>query len=185
MKKNLRDVLTEIGMENDSISIMVDVSSLEEIKYYYSLFGWKLKDQKRDKVFHRTYHLEFKRSHFIEDKDKLQKYEVEFESNVKDLNRLKVRKNLKSSSMASGGYLLGFAFLIAGILFLTMYSQVLSIYWSIMLIVLGSLFIISITPFFLVTRSKENKCFDEEFARLSNERSRIFDKTLKLRGVKE
>ena len=43
--KNLKEALKEIGMENDTISLMVDVSSLEEVKYYYSVFGWKISSE--------------------------------------------------------------------------------------------------------------------------------------------
>lgn len=46
MDKNLKEALKEIGMENDTISLMVDVSSLEEVKYYYSVFGWKISSEK-------------------------------------------------------------------------------------------------------------------------------------------
>lgn len=60
MEKNLKEALKEIGMENDTISLMVDVSSLEEVKYYYSVFGWKISSEKRDAIFHRTYHIVLK-----------------------------------------------------------------------------------------------------------------------------
>lgn len=185
MENDLREVLEKIGMEDDVISIMVDVISLDEIKFYYSLFGWELKSQKRDKVFHKTYHLEFKRDHFIKNKDKLQKYEVEFESNVKELNRLKLRRHRKSAIFSITGFLIGMILAIFGVLNITTWSQYVPLYVSIIMLVLAAIVFTVVTIFYVKILKKENIAFDSEFSRLSNERSRIFDKTMKLRGDQE
>lgn len=185
METDLREVLERIGMEDDVISMMVDVLSLDEIKFYYSLFGWELKSQKKDKVFHKTYHLEFKRDHFIKNKDKLQRFEVEFESNVKELNRLKFRRHSKSAIFSTTGFLIGMILAIFGVLNITIWSQYVPLYVSIIMIVLAAMIFPVVTIFYIRILKKENKFFDGEFSRLSNERSRILDKTMKLRGDQE
>ena len=115
MEKNLKEALKEIGMENDTISLMVDVSSLEEVKYYYSVFGWKISSEKRDAIFHRTYHIVFERDHFIDNKEELQLLEVEFESNVKKLNKAKVKKHQWTKIFALSFSLLFFVCLVLGL----------------------------------------------------------------------
>lgn len=117
MEKNLKEALKEIGMENDTISLMVDVSSLEEVKYYYSVFGWKISSEKRDAIFHRTYHIVFERDHFIDNKEELQLLEVEFESNVKKLNKAKVKKHQWTKIFALSFSLLFIVCLVLGLCF--------------------------------------------------------------------
>ena len=142
MEKNLKEALKEIGIENDTISLMVDVSSLEEVKYYYSVFGWKISSEKRDAIFHRTYHIVFERDHFIDNKEELQLLEVEFESNVKKLNKAKVKKHRWTKIFALCFSLLFFVCLVLGLCFYFGYPEGIALYASILLLSLSGVFFI-------------------------------------------
>lgn len=181
MEKNLKESLKEIGMENDTISLMVDVSSLEEVKYYYSVFGWKISSEKRDAIFHRTYHIVFERDHFIDNKEELQLLEVEFESNVKKLNKAKVKKHRWTKIFALSFSLLFFVCLVLGLCFYFGYPEGIPLYASILLLSFSGLFFILCPCFCIPTFKMENKKFNTEFKSLVKERKRIIEDTRKVR----
>lgn len=181
MRKDLKTALAEIGLENDTISLMVDSYCLQEIKSYYQEFGWIVKEEKQDKYFHKAYHLVFIRNHFIPNKEKLQLLEVKFESNVHELNKLKFYEHSKSTITGLiNGFIGLIAFVIGLLAFFDIFGEV-NIAFPICLVILGSL-IMLINPLMCTKIYKdETKLFDEEFIRLTTQRKNIIEETRKAR----
>ncbi len=65
--------------DSDFISIKGKKQAAEHIIGCYGKFGWKLVEQKDDKIYGDVTHMTFMRPHFIKNKDELQLLQVRLE----------------------------------------------------------------------------------------------------------
>lgn len=172
MENELRKALEEVGLEKDSIELFVNKASLSDAKYYYSQFGWVVKEEKVEGFTGNLYSLKLERDHFIPDKDRLQKLEVAFEMNVKDLNKAKKRRDRAPFVLSIFTFVPGVLLVLLGVLF-WFYDSNIARGVDIALISVGSLLFVLFCGFLFPLVMAEEKRFQKVFVALSKERRKI------------
>ncbi|MCD8309032.1 MAG: hypothetical protein LUD19_04175 [Clostridia bacterium] len=107
--------MTEDYMNEDSLSVAVKADVAEEMKKWYSAFGWTLTEEQPDKVYIDLVHMKFARPHKIENKDRLQLLQVRFEMMLNLISRTKRRVNFLTALLCTGLFLLGAAIIGCGV----------------------------------------------------------------------
>lgn len=163
----------------DKITIFAQFDKAEEIIEYYKKFKWDL--IKNEKAKHATELLEltFIRPHKIDNKDKLQLYQVQMEECVNEIGKL---ENFKGSKTTSVGLIFGLIGLAPLVIAILMFCDVISspLYLKIILTTIG--IILTIINFITIRKINqvEEKYFINKTNKLNNTLNNIFNIVEKL-----
>ena len=147
----------------DHVNLTVKKENVEEVSQAYSEFLWQEVYRREDRRFNDVLNLCFKREHKVKNKDKLQLYQVHYESLINERAGLIENKHNKAGAMISNVAILGALALFLGIMLLVFGK-------SLPYLICGGvlLFITAILlPFFIVKCRnlfrKENRVFEQNF----------------------
>ena len=139
----------------DYLDIIVKKISEDEIVDAYSAFLWEKIDKKEDKRYNDVVHLSFRRPHKIQNKDRLQLLEVYYESALELRVDIEIKKHSKSKMNLANLIFLS-AILLFGVgVFICLNKTLLSI-------ILGSVFALSVLGVAIFLASKIKKLFIKE-----------------------
>lgn len=168
----------------DYLSLTVKKESAEEVVASYGVFCWEEIERRADKQYSDILHITFKRVHKIENKDRLQYLQVEYESHLNKRSAIKIRKHYKSNMIISTALALLGCFLF-GIIALVFFIK------STLSIVLGSVLIaieagLSVLLIYIVRklRRKERVVFDDTTNKLNKDINKILAEAVCLTGEK-
>lgn len=157
---------------NDKITIFAQKEKAEEIIEYYRIFKWELHKNNDVKHSSELVELTFMRPHKIENKDKLQLYQVQMEECVNDIGKL---ENFKGSKTTAFGLIFGLVGLAPLILSILMFCNVIisPLYLKIVLTCIGTL--LTIINFIILRKlsRKEDKDFKAKSEKLKNKLQKI------------
>lgn len=125
--------------ENDTISVKGKKQAAEHIIKRYGNFGWKLTEQKDDKLYGDVTHMTFIRPHFIENKDELQLLQVRLEIAYNKTGKLAHKSTLRALLWGNFFGLLAIAFAVGGVLLIMLLGGVVDIAIGSVLCFLGVL----------------------------------------------
>lgn len=82
-------------LENDVIEIVAKNNKKDEIKKYYSGFGWRLIEERIDRKNNYLNHMTFIRNHIVPQKDKLILMQIRLENKLNEVGKIERLKEQK------------------------------------------------------------------------------------------
>lgn len=168
--------------EFDTLTIFVKKIKAKAIIKDYENFGWSLKYESENNQYEDIVDLTFERKHKIKNKDELQLLQVYMEDKLNELGKLEKNKNPKTTALGLFFGVVGLILLVFGSLFAFNIIINIALTPSIIMMCIGSIFLVSTFIFIPKLNKKELDQFNLRHMQLNDELKEINNKAASIIG---
>lgn len=123
--------------ESDTITVTGKKQAADDIIKCYGDFGWRLTENKEDRLYADIKHMTFTRPHFIESKDELQLLQVRLEIAFNSMGKLARKINNRAALLVTLVFFITAAFVCGGV-FLILYGGLVPVISGAVICALGA-----------------------------------------------